>query len=107
MAISGARRKMMADFPGSGSISSTPSITHSDPPRARGGSSFFGRRKGKTLRAEQRGALESGLPALLLDLAAPAPLDLKELFPAPVEEVRLEIGFGGGEHLLHEAAAFA
>ena len=26
--------------------------------------------------------------------------DLKALFPQPVEAVRLEIGFGGGEHLL-------
>ena len=29
--------------------------------------------------------------------------DLRALFPVPVDAVRLEIGFGGGEHLLHAA----
>ncbi|SER50908.1 tRNA (guanine-N7-)-methyltransferase [Faunimonas pinastri] len=66
-------------------------------------SSFFGRRKGKALRAGQRLALEQVLPALKLDLDAPAPAALSELFPVPVGSVRLEIGFGGAEHLLHEA----
>ena len=47
--------------------------------------------------------LEAELPELLIDIAAPAPEDVPELFPVPVSEVRLEIGFGGGEHLLHEA----
>ena len=96
----------MAASPGSAWTSSTRSTTHSDTPPGRDGGSFFGRRKGKTLRAEQREALQSELPALVLDLSAPAPEDLKKLFPVPVGEVRLEIGFGGGEHLLHQAAAF-
>jgi tRNA (guanine-N7-)-methyltransferase len=43
------------------------------------------------------------LPKLALDLAHAAPHDLRALFPIPVDEIRLEIGFGGGEHLLHEA----
>jgi tRNA (guanine-N7-)-methyltransferase len=64
---------------------------------------FFGRRKGKTLRAAQRGALQSVLPELLLDLGQPVPARLAALFPATVDDIRLEIGFGGGEHLLHEA----
>ena len=46
------------------------------------------------------------LPGLRLDLTAPAPDDLRALFAAPVENVRMEIGFGGGEHLLHEASRF-
>jgi tRNA (guanine-N7-)-methyltransferase len=36
----------------------------------------------------------------------PPPEALASLFAASVAEVRLEIGFGGGEHLLHEAARF-
>jgi tRNA (guanine-N7-)-methyltransferase len=44
------------------------------------------------------------LPQLALDLGAPAP-DLRSLFAPPVKAVRLEIGFGGGEHLIAAAAA--
>jgi len=43
------------------------------------------------------------LPRLALDLEAAAPVTLAALFPAPVEAVRLEIGFGGGEHMIAEA----
>ncbi len=42
------------------------------------------------------------LPELALALDAPAP-ELSSLFPVPVREVRLEIGFGGGERLIGEA----
>jgi len=65
--------------------------------------SFFGRRKGKTLRPRQREALENVLPALIVDVTEPAPEHLAALFPVPVGAIDLEIGFGGGEHLLHEA----
>jgi tRNA (guanine-N7-)-methyltransferase len=68
-----------------------------------GGGSFFGRRKGKSLKPSQREALRTALPALLLDLSNSPPKDLSELFPVPVDEFRLEIGFGAGEHLLYEA----
>ena len=67
---------------------------------------FYGRRHGKTLRPVQAGAVERLLPELKLDLNAPAPSDPKSLFSVPVENVRLEIGFGGGEHLHHEAGRF-
>jgi tRNA (guanine-N7-)-methyltransferase len=69
----------------------------------RRGGSFFGRRKGKALRPGQRKALETVLPRLLIDLGKEAPRELATLFELPVEAVRLEIGFGGGEHLLHAA----
>jgi len=49
--------------------------------------------------------METLLPRLALDLATPAPDDLASLFPRPVADVGLEIGFGGGEHLVAEAAA--
>ncbi|WP_192250041.1 tRNA (guanine(46)-N(7))-methyltransferase TrmB [Mesorhizobium silamurunense] len=64
---------------------------------------FFGRRHGKTIRPQQAAALESGLRAYRLDLTAAAPADLGTLFKAEVSALQLEIGFGGGEHLLHRA----
>lgn len=64
---------------------------------------FFGRRKGHRLRARQAALMETLLPRLALDLAAPAPADLRTLFPETVADVRLEIGFGGGEHLVAQA----
>jgi tRNA (guanine-N7-)-methyltransferase len=66
---------------------------------------FFGRRKGHRLRARQAHLIETLLPQLALDLAAPPPADLRSLFASAVDEVRLEIGFGGGEHLTAEAEA--
>ncbi len=66
---------------------------------------FYGRRHGKAIRPQQAAALEAGLRAYGLDLAQPAPADLRSLFAAEVSAVRLEIGFGGGEHLRHEATA--
>src|SRR5690606_37450187 len=43
------------------------------------------------------------LPALALPLDKPAPADLRGLFAIPVREVRMEIGFGGAEHLIAQA----
>jgi tRNA (guanine-N7-)-methyltransferase len=43
------------------------------------------------------------LPRLALDLARPPPRRLTELFPLTPDRVHLEIGFGGGEHLLAQA----
>lgn len=71
--------------------------------KARTAEGFFGRRRGKTIRPLQAAALASADP-LLLDLAAQPPAKLAALFSAPVSAIRLEIGFGGGEHLLHEAS---
>jgi tRNA (guanine-N7-)-methyltransferase len=64
---------------------------------------FFGRRKGHRLRAHQAGLIETLLPRLALDLHERAAVPLAALFPVPVAQVRLEIGFGGGEHLVAEA----
>lgn len=73
------------------------------PRRSRSTEAFFGRRRGKTLRPLQSSSLEDGLKQFGIDLSQPAPADLRNLFPVPVDGVRLEIGFGGGEHLRHEA----
>lgn len=64
---------------------------------------FFGRRKGHRLRAHQAGLIGTLLPSLALDLREGVAEPLAALFPVPVAEVRLEIGFGGGEHLVAEA----
>ena len=64
---------------------------------------FFGRLKGPKLRPHQAELIATRLPELRLDLDRPAPADLATLFSAPVKTVRLEIGFGGGEHLLHRS----
>ena len=59
---------------------------------------FFGRRKGKALREGQSALMQGTLPRLRLpDGDIP---DLPALFQQKVTAVRLEIGFGGGEHLL-------
>jgi tRNA (guanine-N7-)-methyltransferase len=68
--------------------------------------SFFGRRKGHKLRAHQAELIEHLLPRLALDISGASPPDLAFLFDPPADGVRLEIGFGGGEHLIAEARAF-
>ena len=65
--------------------------------------SFFGRRKGHKLRIHQADLIDNLLPHLALDIAAPAPARLADLFDSDTTDVRLEIGFGGGEHLIAEA----
>lgn len=68
---------------------------------------LHGRRKGKPLSARREGLMAERLPALVVDIADPAPAaaDLAALFAAPVDHFRIEVGFGGGEHLLDQAAA--
>jgi tRNA (guanine-N7-)-methyltransferase len=78
----------------------------SDRRKARPGA-FFGRRKGHALRPRQAELFDTLLPRLALDLAAPAPPDLALIFPNPVDTIRLEIGFGGGEHLIAQAEQHA
>ena len=64
---------------------------------------FFGRRKGHALKPRQAKLLDELLPRLAIDLTTPAPANLAALFPMPVDGVRLEIGFGAGEHMIAEA----
>jgi tRNA (guanine-N7-)-methyltransferase len=65
---------------------------------------FFGRRKGHPLRPRQAALFETLLPRLAIDPAKPAPDKLAALFDG-VDAVRLEIGFGGAEHLIAQAKA--
>jgi tRNA (guanine-N7-)-methyltransferase len=66
---------------------------------------FFGRRKGHKLRPHHARLIDTLLPRLAVDLEAPAPSDLRALFAVPVRQVRLEIGFGGGESMIAQAQA--
>jgi tRNA (guanine-N7-)-methyltransferase len=68
--------------------------------------SFFGRRKGHKLRSHQADLIAHLLPRLALDISAPTATAPLELFDPKPTELRLEIGFGGGEHLVAEARAF-
>lgn len=68
---------------------------------------FYGRLKGKSLKQSQKTYLEEDLAALspgpVSWEANPdrTPLDLDQLFTG--QPVWLEIGFGGGEHMVHQA----
>lgn len=66
------------------------------------GGAFYGRRKGHRLRDNHARLIAEVLPRLRLPAGAD-PLDLPGLFPHPVSDIWLEIGFGGGEHLHHRA----
>lgn len=70
---------------------------------------FYGRLKGKTLKRSQKAWLDEDLAAL-----SPGPVSWEEnpqrqpLDPARLfggRPVWLEVGFGGGEHMVHQAAA--
>ena len=57
------------------------------------------------MRQAGRTAIESLLPRLAIALpAAGALIDPAALFPRPMAEIWLEVGFGGGEHLAAQAA---
>jgi tRNA (guanine-N7-)-methyltransferase len=66
---------------------------------------FFGRRQGHRLSPRQAALIETLLPQLALTLTSERPTHaaLARAFDPPVEALRLEIGFGGGEHLVAEA----
>lgn len=67
---------------------------------------FYGRRKGHRLRDQRRALLEAYLPKIGITLPAPGTeFDPKSLFSRGPSEVWLEIGFGSGEHLVHQARA--
>lgn len=64
----------------------------------------YGRRKGHRLSPRKQRLYDELLPKLRLDLQAPPPKPLTALFPHPVSEVWLEVGFGAGEHLMWQSA---
>ena len=68
-------------------------------------SNVFGRRRSRPLTNRKRRLIAEDLPCLLVDLSSPPPKDLSNLFGSSVTSYRLEIGFGGGEHLSAQALA--
>ena len=70
---------------------------------------FYGRIKGKALNAAQERYLEEDLPKLSVggisrtDNPERSLLDMQQV--AAGKPLWLEIGFGGGEHLVHQAMA--
>jgi len=79
-------------------------MTHPERPRW----NFYGRLKGKTLKSSQKSYIDEDLQALSPGAVSweanpeRSLLDLNTLFGG--RPVWLEIGFGGGEHLVHQAA---
>jgi tRNA (guanine-N7-)-methyltransferase len=61
----------------------------------------YGRRRGRRLRTAKQTLFDTLLPELSITLPQ-GPLDPASLFPGQ-QEFHLEIGFGGGEHLAHQA----
>lgn len=64
---------------------------------------LYGRRKGRPLRKRKAGLIEDALPRLTITLPG-ATFDPVALFPQPMDDVWLEVGFGGGHHLAWQAA---
>lgn len=67
---------------------------------------LYGRRQGHPLRAGRQRLMENLLPKLRVDLpAAGETVDPPTLFAAPLDDLWVEVGFGGGEHLAAQAEA--
>lgn len=78
--------------------------THVETRKTRSSEAFYGRRHGKALKPLQAAIRDEFLPKLHLAPNDLSPnFDLKSLFEANVSGVILEIGFGGGEHLIHRS----
>lgn len=89
-------------------MSDTPkSAFDPNPPRR----NFYGRRHGKTLRDSQKGYLAEDLGELrprgitIEDNPDRCPIDPCALF-GDVRPLWMEVGFGGGEHMVHMAARY-
>ena len=77
----------------------------SEPPE-REWRNFYGRTRGKTLRPLQRERLEGLLPTLTLQGITREENPGREVLAGLPAPLWLEIGFGGGEHLVHMAKAY-
>jgi tRNA (guanine-N7-)-methyltransferase len=66
---------------------------------------FYGRRKGKPIKAGRQALLDELLPKLRVTVPTRGSLAVAALFPFAPREVWLEVGFGSGEHLAGQAEA--
>lgn len=67
---------------------------------------FYGRTRGKTLRPLQKERLEGVLPTLVLPGVSREENPGREVLSGLPRPLWLEIGFGGGEHLVHMAGLY-
>ncbi|MGB0681077.1 MAG: tRNA (guanosine(46)-N7)-methyltransferase TrmB [Magnetovibrionaceae bacterium] len=65
----------------------------------------FGRRRGRKLRPNRQALIDGHLPVLRLDPADPKLSDPLTLFPEGLTALRMEVGFGAGEHIAAQAEA--
>jgi tRNA (guanine-N7-)-methyltransferase len=79
-------------------------LTDTPPQGQRARPGLHGRRKGKPLRQHQSDLIEQDLPRRAA-LGPEGLGDWRSAYPFAPRALRLEIGFGGGEHLLAQAAA--
>jgi tRNA (guanine-N7-)-methyltransferase len=81
-----------------------------DPSGAAARRNFYGRIRGKTMRTSQKGYLADDLgPLTLRGVMRDDNPERHQFDPVPVFGARplwLEVGFGGGEHLVHMAALY-
>jgi tRNA (guanine-N7-)-methyltransferase len=88
-----------------------PAAPHPNPLPAEGGERegrdlrSYGRRRGRKPSLRQAALLEHELPRVALAISHAPPARLGELFAPPLDDVWLEIGFGGAEHLVWQARA--
>lgn len=78
----------------------------SQQPKSRATESFYGRRKGQQLRGRKQRFMDEMLPRLRLPIERPLEGALSNVFDQACDRIHLEIGFGGGEHLAHQARSF-
>ncbi|MEM7169221.1 MAG: tRNA (guanine(46)-N(7))-methyltransferase TrmB [Pseudomonadota bacterium] len=73
-------------------------------PANKGYRTVYGRRQGRPLRVGLQRLIQDKLPALAVPIPnAGRQIDLASLFPNACDQIWLEIGFGGGEHLAWQA----
>ncbi|MBS0241558.1 MAG: tRNA (guanosine(46)-N7)-methyltransferase TrmB [Proteobacteria bacterium] len=85
-------------------MTASPCEIDDDEQPAAGDLRSYGRRRGRKLSSRQARLMQELLPGISPPIEAHAPDDLAAaLFSGPGQDVWLEIGFGGGEHLLWHA----
>ena len=67
---------------------------------------FYGRRRGHKLRSGRQKLLSTLLPKLRTGIGSSRPVDVTELFSPPKKDLWMEVGFGAGEHLAHQACQY-
>ncbi len=84
------------------------SIGQKERPQKEGGGppNFYGRRKSHKIRPGRQVLIETLLPNLSAGLRHSEPVDVAGLFDLPLQDLWMEIGFGAGEHIAHQACQY-